>query len=175
MLRYGLNPKKEFDEVQRYIFDNNQRLDAISCEDINETKLEYTKRLKKLNVIIYTLEISNYKLFLNKLLTELQKIAQSIGTNCSNSMDYIMYLKNQADQNSYIFRNGYHDPWLFAQIHSCTHRYLYNLNKFRKMGFYIGHMFGWFRVYDPKNALKRLRKSKGKKSSKLKNAMKNLA
>jgi hypothetical protein len=33
------------------------------------------------------------------------------------------------------------------------------------MGFYLGHMFGWFRVYDPKNALKRLRMSKRKKKS----------
>jgi hypothetical protein len=167
-----LKPKKEKDEVKRYIFDNIQRLDAINCEDINETKLEYSKRFKKLNVIIYTLEMNNYKLFLNKILTELQKIAQSIGSNCPNSMDYIMFLKNQADENSYIYKNGYHDPWLYAQIHSCTHRYFYNLNKFRKMGFYIGHMFGWFRVYDPKNVLKRRRALKGKKYSKLKNAIK---
>ena len=173
MLVNRLKVKEQYDEVKRFLYDNNQSLEAITCVDINETRLEYTKRIKKLNVVMYTLEISNYKLFLNKLLTELQKIAQAIGNNCSNTMDYIMYLKNQADENSYIYRKGYHNPWLFAQLHSCSHRYIYNLNKYRKMGLYIGHMFGWYRIYDPKNMKIRIINSKAYKISQLKNAIKN--
>lgn len=174
MLTKQLTPKEFNDEVKRFYFEKNQRLDSINCENLKETKIGYGKRLQKLYLIMHTLKQYNYKSFLEKLLAEIQKIALSIGNNCSNTFDYLMYFKDQADDNNYLLQKGYHDPWLFAQLHSCTHRFIYNIGHFRKMGNYIGHILGWYKVYDPKNVnQQRKKKSLRKKISHLKNSLQN--
>ena len=162
-LKRHLTPKEFYDEVKRYNFDNDLRLDSITCDNLKDSNLEYGKGIQKLYLIMHSLDTNNYKSFLEKLLTQIQKLAQSIGNNCSNIMDYIMYFKDQADENNYLLQTGYHDPWLFAQLHSCIHRFFYNLGNFRKMGNYIGHILVWYKVYDPKNAKLLINKASVKK------------
>jgi hypothetical protein len=116
--KHKLKPKEIIDEIKRFTIDNHQGLDAITCEDINETNLKFTKQLNILNLVLYSLDISNYTSFLNFLLERVQAIAQLIGNNCSNAVDYVSYFKDQADDLEYLHQKSTQkNPKLYIKLY----------------------------------------------------------
>ena len=164
----NLKQKDIFDEVKRFNLDNNQILDSIKCDDYNDSQLNFAKRIQKMNLILFTLDQNNYKSLINKILSQIQKIVLLMSNNCSNAMDYLMYFKSQADDYKYIYKKGFHNPWLFSQLHSSANRYMATLGKYRKMGLYLGHIMSWFKVYDNENIRKKWKKSGKSKNINLK-------
>ena len=121
----------------------------IECKNFSNTihKPSYIHGLYR---DFYDLKKENYWTKPRTIINSLQSIMLEVGNNCAYIIEYIDFFKDLVKRQRYLKLKGFHNPWLLLQVLSTRLKFINSWGKYAKMGHYLGNLFAWYKIYNPK-------------------------
>jgi hypothetical protein len=104
-----------------------------------------------------TLNKYNYLLKPRIFITELQRIASNQATNCPALTYYINLFYTQTENLEYLNNQHFKARKILDKAKRYKENFIINYGKYRKMGYYLGKLFGWYIGYPQSSIIKELK------------------
>ena len=152
MLRYNIKPNT-VDKVLGTTKVSYELLDSIYCKDIHEI-LNKDYNFKNLSIELSSLNKNNYKFKPRNLINEIQKIAFNQANNCPALTKYADLFYNQIELLDYLNNDKYNSEELLSEAKIHKNDYFMHFGNYSRMGYYVGQLLGWYRVYPYEDKMK---------------------
>jgi hypothetical protein len=155
MYKFDIKPNFK-DKKRKKIIVNYELLDSIKCEDVHQL-IDKNFNFKNLSYEMSTLNRYNYLLKPRIFVTELQRIASNQATNCPALTNYINLFYKQTENLEYLNNQQFKAHKILYQVKKYKQYFMINYGKYKKMGYFLGKLFGWFIGYPQSNILQELK------------------
>jgi hypothetical protein len=145
MYKFDIKPNHT-DKKRKKIIVNYELLDSIKCEDVHQL-VGKNFNFRNLSYEMSTLNRYNYLLKPRIFVSELQKIASHQATNCPALSNYINLFYTQTENLEYLNNHQFNAQKILHQAKKYKQRFMIHYGKYKKMGYYLGKLFGWFVGY----------------------------